>query len=397
MNLIKKINATSFYFLSFSVLVSISFCSIYHILGFITGAIFLLKYPTSFNNSSKAIIALCGSIIISTIWANYNNDYSLKVIGKIKYFIIPILSIIPLTHFLKENYQNRSRKLYLIFIISSSIATLAGLYAYFFGYHPLRFKEVLHIERASGMFGMVMSYAHSVSFACTIFLGILVKNILGNDKKINSLTVIALITGITGLLFSFTRGAWIGFLISIPFLFLNKQNKIPFLKCGILTIIFGIFLFQTPLIKNTFETRLGSNLKRISLFKAAIEGFKESPILGLGHRNFEANSKRLKQKAGLPYPEHSGHAHNNYLEHLASLGSIGFIAFMLFVIFWGIEMWRNFTPLNQVFFAFYINFLVSGLTQYTFGDGENLFFIMGCYTITQVLANNERLKRKHIN
>ena len=124
---------------------------------------------------------------------------------------------------------------------------------------------------------------------------------------------------------------------------------------------------------------------RVAFFKSAIEGFKEKPLLGLGYRRYEAHSTRLKKKAQLPFSNQSGHAHNNYLEHLASLGILGFISFILFLFFWGYEMCNNFNLLNQIFFAFYINFLLSGFTQYTFGDGECLFFIMARYTITQVI------------
>ena len=69
-------------------------------------------------------------------------------------------------------------------------------------------------------------------------------------------------------------------------------------------------------------------------------------------------------------------AHNNFLEHLASAGIFGALAFILFSVLWIWDGYRREDVVGRIMFPVSISFSVSGTVQYTFGDGENLFFLM---------------------
>ena len=78
----------------------------------------------------------------------------------------------------------------------------------------------------------------------------------------------------------------------------------------------------------------------------------------------------------------AGHAHNNFLEHLASLGILGAISFVLFSLYWFIEVTKINAAQRYLLQGFCAAVGISGLTQYTFGDGENTVFIMLMWLFT---------------
>lgn len=94
--------------------------------------------------------------------------------------------------------------------------------------------------------------------------------------------------------------------------------------------------------------------------------------------NFEPNVTAIKKRHAIERPGIGGHAHNNFLEHLASTGFMGALAFLLFTLVW---LWRTYQH-QQLLFPFVVSFIVSGMTQYTFGDGENLFLIMSLFALS---------------
>ena len=128
----------------------------------------------------------------------------------------------------------------------------------------------------------------------------------------------------------------------------------------------------------------GSNMIRLSQYHAAWKGFLERPLLGLGYRNFESNSVKLKKKYNLPHQEFGGHTHCNLLEMLVDTGIFGFILMLAFHLFWFLEIFRCKDLLGKILIPFWISFVVSGLVQNTIMDSENMFFIMFIYSISQI-------------
>ncbi|MCY4523551.1 MAG: O-antigen ligase family protein, partial [Halobacteriovoraceae bacterium] len=125
-----------------------------------------------------------------------------------------------------------------------------------------------------------------------------------------------------------------------------------------------------------------SNNLRLEFFETAYHAFKERPFWGFGYRNFEPNVIDLKKKYNITMaPDMAGHAHNNFLEHLASTGIIGALAFLLFCLFWTIDSYKRKDIAGKIIFPVTISFMVSGMLQYTFGDGENLFLLMLLWAI----------------
>lgn len=367
--------------LALGVFTSVSFSALSHILLFPSGVYFLLKNlkEKSFKPSASfwALMVMTVFCWLSVVvnWGEMERPF--RHILKTKYFIVALLSGISF-HYLKKNYLNEKRvRLVLnLFLVATTLATLSGLIGLWSGFNPLKFKAPCHPTRACGLYGMYMTYGYGISLFMVLMTGLIVYRKRFERYLTPWLLYTAFIINLVGLIFSFARGGFLGFFLGIPFLFFKDHLK----KFGVGLVVIGALsggaFLGSQKIRDTFMNRQGSNDQRIAFFKTAYAAFKEKPLLGFGYRNFEANSREIKKRHNIGHQHFAGHAHNNALEHLASTGALGFVAFIVFCLLWLKESYRE-----PILFAFVMSFLISGLFQYTFGDGENLFLILGVFSL----------------
>jgi len=389
-NLNLHLTYASLVVLCIGTMTSVSFSAVSHILLLIPGLFFFYKdfikkeNPIKLSVSSKFLLFMILTIILSVLFNLDIIDRPLKNISKIKYFIIPFLGVFALNRLFENLSTKKIKVLLYLFLVASSIATLSGIIGLYTGFNPIKMKDACHATRACGLFGMYMTYGYGISLSCVLIAGLLFYKDKTKELISPVFLVVVLLINFIGLYLSYTRGGLIGFFAAIPFLFF-KQNKKYFsyiLISGFILLVSSILF--VPKVKQMFTERSGSNDQRIAFYETAYKAFKEKPVLGWGYRNFEPNVKPLKKKYNIAHPEFGGHAHNNLLEHLASTGVLGFIAILGFFISWLIETFKRKDILGQISFVFFISFFTSGLFQYSFGDGENLFLIMGIWMLTQV-------------
>lgn len=380
---------SSLVILSIGLLTSISILSLFHILIAVPAFYFLSKTNfKKFKPSTWALIAMFFIIILSVL---VNHDVSPKGYGPItksKYFMFGFVAIAPLSFYFKNYWNERKLKLLInLFIISSTLASLLGLITYFTGFNILSFK-MTHDYRNTGLFGMVMNYAHNLSYFLIILSGMLIyqKQVVKFISK--KILYIAAAISFLGFFTSFTRGAWIGFLIGLPFYFF-KENKKKFLIAIIAICSIGVLAYFSA---GTAMYRKDGDQSRIGQWMGAWESFKEHPVLGVGYLNYEQICSIVKFKYNLPAPEFRGHAHNNFFEILADTGTLGIISFLLWLGFWLWEMYKREDLIAKIAFPFIVTFIFGGLTQSTISLGINLFYIMAVYAISQI--NYELIKEK---
>lgn len=193
------------------------------------------------------------------------------------------------------------------------------------------------------------------------------------EKKIKDL--ICLFIFFPFFLFSFSRSAYIDFLIIIFFIILNKRkfNQLPKkIVFNLLIIIFVFFLltqkeiyqfkpisYFLPFVQEKLHFQPRSVFSgRPEYFKQAILGFLEKPFFGWGLGNFIYSSQKyvgenLQQVLS---------ALNLPLTILTEVGVFGFLSFIffLFLLFKNIN-WQN-KPFYYLFFYLSLNFL----TDYTY-------------------------------
>lgn len=358
-----------------------SFSALSHILLFPMGVYFFIHNLKEKSFTPRpSFYALFGLTIICWLSIIFNwseIEKPMRHILKTKYFIVALLSSISF-FYLKKNWLNEKRtKIILnLFLVATTLATLSGLIALLGGFNPLKFKGPCHPTRACGLYGMYMTYGYGISLFMILISGLVVFRKRFEKVLTPWLLYSAFAVNLVGLIFSFARGGWLGFLLGVPFLFLKDYTKKFFMVIIAVFLIAGVSFVSSEKVRDIFTKRQGSNEARITFFETAYAAFKEKPLLGFGYRNFEANSIAIKKRHDIGHQHFAGHAHNNALEHLASTGALGFLAFIIFCLLWLKETYRE-----PIVFSFVMSFLISGLFQYTFGDGENLFLIMGIFSL----------------
>ncbi|MFY2509952.1 O-antigen ligase family protein [Vibrio pectenicida] len=175
-------------------------------------------------------------------------------------------------------------------------------------------------------------------------------------KSHRGFLILSLIFASSATLMSLTRGAIIVIPIALVIYFIFEYKALGLRKIAIVTIsslsilffIYGnVSSFQERVNFTAKETHdiLSGNISssesaggRLMLWRASIEAFKVSPIIGLTYSERETLNKELNKKSIISdwatYVKR-GHAHSQYFEQIASGGILGIIAlcFMLVVPF----------------------------------------------------------------
>lgn len=383
-----KLTYIALFVLALGTFVSVSFSAVSHILFIIPALYFFVQdfvkkeKPIKISLSSIFLLMMMASMILSVV-ANLDIlERPFKNILKIKYFLIPWLSVFAVQR-LVDNYLDEKKKKVLIytFLLATSVATISGIIALYTGFNPIKMKNACHPVRACGLFGMYMTYGYGISLFAVLLT-------IAAIKKMNVVRpwtiYISTLLGIAGTVLSFARGGWIGYAAGVMGYFFKKNIKLCLTFFLVALLSFGGAITFSSKVKDMFLSRGQSNSQRIAFYETAYVAFKEKPVFGWGYRNFESNVKEIKKKYKIAYPEFGGHAHNNLLEHLASTGIVGFLATLGFFLAWLIESFRRKDIIGDLTFPFVLSFITSGMFQYTFGDGENLFLIMGVWTLSQL-------------
>lgn len=373
--------------LALGLVTSTTLLSLSHILIFVPLFYFLSKADyKSFPKSAWALLAMTIVIILSVV---LNQDIAVKgykPLSKAKYFIVGFASIAPFFWYFK-NHMTEKKVSWLLyaFCVATTVATISGLVAQVIGVNPITMRAP-DIARNSGLFGMVMNYAHNLSYFLVIILGLLIYRDEAK-KYINIKFLVAVfLINLVGFYFSYTRGAWLGFAIGAPFFFF-KNNKKKFFLIGAALIIVGIASY---FIAGNSMHRADNDQTRIIQWKAATYAFMERPVLGYGYLNFENKVIDIKKRYNLGSLNFAGHAHNNFFEMLGSTGALGFMAFVLWIAFWFKENFYRNDIGAKIGLPLIVVFVVGGLTQSTISLGINLFFIMACYSVLTAMSKDLR-------
>lgn len=139
-------------------------------------------------------------------------------------------------------------------------------------------------------------------------------------------------------------------------------------------------------IKTIWDPYTPTNATRIQMWTAAIKIFLDYPLFGVGDIGVE----KLHQKYGSKYEvAYHGHFHSNFFHLLATLGLFGTLAatmIFVFVIYKSVKFYNRlkeyefYSAYSLGAFGCMISFIVSGLTEFNFGDHEIItlvWFIAG--------------------
>jgi len=318
-----------------------------------------------FVNLSLNLPIFCFIIIclLSLIWSN-NLTMSIKE--------LPLFLMGPCLYFIIINNLNYPKHVDKILTVISIIGGLFGIYGIlqYFGIDFSFWEGNFGRQKVSGLFGNVNYFAEYL----IIPLPISINFFLVSRKKIfNIYLLFAIFTMGESLIFTFTRGSYLGFAVSLIFMFLlflkiqgkkfiYKNNKIVVLIVEfILIIITALFIMAHPINESgsnlsEFKERISiskvsedsSFRRRIAIWKFTELMIKDRPLLGSGLGTFKYNTLRYQAKffdqgqnrTIYPYG-FAEKAHNEYLQLWTELGIIGlsiFIWLMVIYFNYGIKM-----------------------------------------------------------
>ena len=197
-------------------------------------------------------------------------------------------------------------------------------------------------------------YGATLAMFIPVALGFLfLKNISKFQKGVVSIINLIFLAGIV---YSYTRAAWLSLVIAIGLLLLVLL-KISFravaITLGISVLLF--FTYQDQIVyslsKNTQDSSENfmeniqsmvnissdaSNLERLNRWNSAVYMFKERPILGFGPGTYQFNYgvfQKSSEKSIISTNDGSlGNAHSEYLGPLSEQGLFGMLFFLALII-----------------------------------------------------------------
>lgn len=244
------------------------------------------------------------------------------------------------------------------------IGTFAAVWA-LIQFFVLGWTDLDH--RITGPNSHVMTFSGMIMIISLMMLGHLVRN-----RDLHLLVPLLII--LLALILTYTRGAWIGWIVGAAWIVLGPRPKIAL--AAIPLLILALLLAPLPLfgrLVSVFDPTLSSNLDRIRMAQAGIEMIRDHPVVGIGPGNIEETYPFYRASDAPRF--RTPHLHSNPFQIWAERGVVTFVAYHLLFFFVLRELWRRRhrdRAAADSAIAATIAFFIAGLTEYNFGDGEVL-------------------------
>lgn len=277
----------------------------------------------------------------------------------------------------------RERSLACFAFIISALAVL-GLWQYFvLGHTTLE-------QRITGTTAHVMTFS-GLLLVGSLFLGVIAMHrrslLYGSAFAITSLA----------LALTFTRGAWLGWLVgAVVWLAIHRPRWIAW---SLPVVLIALVLAPMPLfsrLASSFDTRQASNFDRLRMAESGIEMIRDQPLSGVGPGQLKPTYTLYRSEDAPRF--RIPHLHNNPLQIWAERGLGALMAVVaLFGVFL-ISFWRSRSnPLARQWaeggLVVISGFLVAGMFEFNFGDTEVLMGLLDVLAIAVAGAEAARAQR----
>jgi O-antigen ligase len=265
-------------------------------------------------------------------------------------------------------------------LVSGTFQATLGIWQHSLrGIGPETFKIGEHLYRAYGSFEQPNPYAGYLGLIWPVAAGLLIAQIsnlkfqISNFKSRLALPLLPLAACILlatcvlllvlALVFSWSRGAWLGALAAIAAMAAALPRRMWLGVGGVAMVMIVLLSANTiGLLPNAIRSRLTdftqqvqvfdvrgqgitdanyAVLERLAHWQAAGEMIRYHPWTGVGFSNYEAV---YSQYALWNWPIALGHAHNIYLNVTAELGIPGLLAYLFL---WGAIFWQTARALRR--------------------------------------------------
>jgi len=229
------------------------------------------------------------------------------------------------------------------------------------------------------------------------------------SRKERILFFIAAAVGAAGIYLSLSRGAGLGFFVSLFFLSLIKKNKLIIAGLIALILVYPMVMPQT--IKDWTRTRNNNPLlvlidpARITIFENSLNMIWHHPVIGVGINTFSQNYGKYKTAHAESRFKTSDtyYAHNNFLHLAGEMGLTGLLVFLAFLWVVFTAAWRAFKGQGDPFLkalsagvlAALLAYLVNGLTETSLYHSRLVMIFW--FLVGLALALKNSLQAKKIN
>jgi len=196
----------------------------------------------------------------------------------------------------------------------------------------LSYEEEHQVFRPSGLFGHPNLFSNYLEFLIPLMFAM---SFIRRNGFLRKLATVALFAGGVSLIFTLSRGGWVGVVIASLFLFfvITARNiyeqKFFFKTLLIFLLAVGILAaFSPKIVKRIVSRDRGAAAARVSQFYVATEIITSHPLLGVGINNYvevmeqyDETTSRISR--GFKFP-----IHTVYLEYYAETGILGITALL---------------------------------------------------------------------
>jgi putative inorganic carbon (HCO3(-)) transporter len=321
------------------------------------------------------LVIFVGWAAISLLWATSVEDAALEVIKWAEIVLIMLM--------VTEAGKQRLGWAIAGVLVSGVFQAALGIWQHSLrGIGPETFKLGEHLYRAYGSFEQPNPYAGYLGLIWPVAAGLLIAQIsnvksqilnlkpqFSNPRRILHPATCALLLAtcvlllVLALVFSWSRGAWLGALAAIVVMATALPRRMWLGICGVVIAVAVLISANTiGLLPNAIRSRLTdftqqaqvfdvrgqgitdanyAVLERLAHWQAAGEMIRYHPWTGVGFSNYES---AYSQYALWNWPIALGHAHNIYLNVTAELGMPGLLAYLFL---WGAIFWQTVRALQR--------------------------------------------------
>jgi O-antigen ligase len=278
----------------------------------------------------------------------------------------------------------RTRELALrTFLAFGVFSSLYGFVQYF----ALHQRDLEH--RITGPAAHVMTYSGLMLPVALMFLILWV-----HDRRNLWLLGGTIVTTMT-LLMTFTRSAWLGWLVAVLAVASLKRPRLLIyaLPLGILVFTFLPLPYFARVV-SAFDTRQSSNFDRIRMFQGGVEIIKDFPLLGVGPGNMK-EVYPLYRKPDAPRFR-IPHLHNNLVQLWAERGIVALAAYLILIVLFLRQCARAWngpaSKYAELGVAITAGLAVAGMFEFNFGDTEVFLAMLDLFALVVAFTEgNEAL------
>lgn len=339
------------------------------------------------------IAAYVGAVLISIV-------YSLNPTISVVYLLKLVKLTLP---FLVFTFMSRAQVLLCLrgIVILATSSALVGIFQF------LLWDNISLLNRITGLMSHWMTFAGQLMLVLiAISSYLLFARSSGNagsrwsrlwHKEGAALYLLGGLICALALTLTYTRNAWLGYLVGAGFLILMKDWRWLGPTLALLVAVF--FLLPVGLqqrVRDSFRRDDRTRQGRIELLETGANMVEANPVTGVGPRMVPRSAALFRTRQDFPDWMYI-HLHNSPLQIAAEFGLLTLFFWLgLWVyILWSLwSMTRSFPSDPEVrFLAFngmaaILGFLCAGLLEFNFGDAEVLMLLFFLITAPYVVARD---------